>query len=29
VDKIIIQFKGKVKEIPIILNKLIPTRFKV
>jgi hypothetical protein len=29
VDKIIIQFKGKVKEITIILNKLIATRFKV
>jgi hypothetical protein len=28
-DEIIIQFKGKVKEITTILNKLILTSFKV
>jgi hypothetical protein len=28
-DEIIIQFKGKAKEITTILNKLTPTRFKV
>jgi hypothetical protein len=29
VDKIIIQFKGQLKEITIVLNKLIPIRYKV